>query len=131
MRVFLSLLVFIFFLGSVQAETVHRKAPANKASVVGGHSTFQIMTCTAGAIPRLKVGKKPKNGTVTFRQNSYKLGKDAGRCEGKNVKGMLVVYKPNRGFRGKDVFRVDFPMHRHVAASRPSNVSYKYVIEVK
>ncbi len=131
MRVLLSFVVLIFLFGNAQAETVRREAPANKSSVVGGHSTFQTMTCSAGAIPQLKLGKKPKNGTVTFRQSSYKLGKDSGRCKGKNVKGMLVVYKPNRGYRGKDTFRVDFLMHRHVAASRPTQVSYKYIVDIK
>ncbi|MEL7525522.1 MAG: hypothetical protein AAFN16_07125 [Pseudomonadota bacterium] len=128
-------LVFSFLLlltpTFAQADTFRETVPANKTSVVGAHATYGPL-CEGGTIPKMKVTQAPKNGSVSFRQVSSKLSEKAGRCAGKTVKGTLVVYKPNRGFRGEDVFRVRFVMDMHTyGTAKIRNVSNKYVIEVK
>ncbi|WP_422375217.1 hypothetical protein [Roseibium sp.] len=72
----------------------------------------------------------PKHGKVSFKQVSGKL--QEGRCAGKTVKGTLVIYKPNKGYKGEDVFKVGFTMDMYVSGSaKIRNVVDKYVITVK
>lgn len=114
-----------------QADTFRETVPANKTSVVGAHATYGPL-CEGGTIPQMKVTQAPKNGSVSFQQVTSKLSEKAGRCAGKTVKGTLVVYKPKRGFRGEDVFRVRFVMNMHTyGTAKIRNVSNKYVINVK
>ncbi len=114
-----------------QADTIRETVPANKTSVVGAHATYGPL-CEGGTIPKMKVTQEPKNGTVSFEQVTRKLSEKAGRCAGKTVKGTLVVYKPNRGFRGEDIFRVRFVMNMHTyGTAKIRNVSNRYVIKVQ
>ncbi|MEO9529805.1 hypothetical protein [Roseibium sp.] len=132
MRILLSFLVLLFVSSLAHAETVRRTVPANKTSGVGSHATYNRSQCVALAIPKMKVSKEPKNGTVSFKQVSFKLSKDAGRCAGRRVNGVAVYYKPNRGFRGKDDFKVRFTMDMYTAGSaKIRNVVDRYIIEVK
>lgn len=127
---FLSVLILLFPVLAL-ADTIRETVPANKTSVVGAHATYGPL-CEGGTIPKMKVTQAPKNGSVSFQQVSSKLSEKAGRCAGKTVKGTLVVYKPNRGFRGEDVFRVRFVMDMHTyGTAKIRNVSNKYVIKVK
>lgn len=131
MRIFVSIL-FLFLVSTfAQADTIRRTVPANKTSGVGAHGTYNEY-CNASAIPQMKVSREPKNGKVTFKQVSFKLGEEAGRCAGRSVKGVAVYYKPNRGFRGKDEFKVRFTMNMHISGTaKIRNVVDKYIIEVK
>jgi hypothetical protein len=131
MRVILSLLILVFASSVAFSDTYRRTIPANKSSVVGSQATIQP-GCLSGAPPKMKVTKAPKHGTVSFKRTSGKLNEDAGSCAGKTVKGTLVVYKPNRGYRGQDVFKVGFTMDMYVSGSaKIRNVVDKFVIEVK
>jgi hypothetical protein len=130
MRSFLGFLLFIGFVVSAEADTIRRDAAANKASIVGGHSVYNP-DCTAGAIPVLKLKKKPEHGTVTFQKHKYKLGKKAGRCAGTQVTGNFILYRPKSGFRGKDTFNVGFVMDHYDEGSRIRHVVNKFIITVK
>lgn len=131
MRIVISLLVLLFSSSIASAETIRREVPANKTSTVGAHATYGP-SCTGGAIPKFRVTKAPEHGQVTFKVVSFKLSDKTGRCAGRNVKGTAVIYKPNRGYRGKDVFKVGFKMDMYVSGSaKIRNVVDKYVIEVK
>jgi len=131
MRVFFGCLILLLFSSFAQADTIRRTVPANKTSAVGAHATYGP-ACTGGAIPKFRIVKAPKHGTVTFKQVSFKLSEKAGRCAGKNVKGTAIIYKPKGGFRGEDVFNVGFTMDMYVAGSgKIRNVVNRYVIEVK
>ncbi|MTH96488.1 hypothetical protein [Roseibium sp. RKSG952] len=113
------------------AETVRREVPANKVSVLGANSTFNKSTCLPGEIPQYKVTKAPKHGEVSFRTVSYKLSESAGRCAGKPVKATAVVYKPKRGYKGEDTFKVGFTMQRYSNAAGIRWVQDTYKITVK
>ncbi len=131
MRVLLSVIAFFIACTLAQAETVRRTVPANKTSSVGAHATYN-QQCHPSAIPKMKVSKAPEHGTVSFKQVSFKLSDRAGRCAGRSVKGTAVYYKPNRGYRGQDVFKVRFTMSMYSAGSaKIRNVVDKYVIDVK
>ena len=131
MRLLLSCLILFLISTLAHADTIRRTIPPNKSSTVGAHATYGP-ACRAGAIPQFRITKAPEHGTVSFKQVSFKLSEKAGRCAGRNVKGTAVIYKPNRGYRGDDVFKVGFTMDMYVAGSgKIRNVVDKYVIEVK
>lgn len=131
MRVLLSGLILLLISTVAQADTIRRTIPANKTSTVGAHATYGPY-CKAGIIPKFRVTKEPEHGTVSFKQATFELSENAGRCAGHKVKGTAVVYKPKRGYRGKDVFKVGFTMDMYVAGSgKIRNVVDKYVIEVE
>ena len=113
------------------ADTHRRTVPANKTSVVNATATFSKGDCSGGALPRFKVSKAPKHGSVSFRKVTFTLTKRAGRCAGKRVKGMEVLYKPANGYRGKDDFKVGFTMNRYVSAGGVRHVTDSYKITVK
>ncbi|POF34861.1 hypothetical protein CLV41_1011321 [Roseibium marinum] len=131
MRFFLSLLIFLSVSSLAQADTIRRSIPANKTSSVGAHATYNAQ-CMPSSIPKMKIAKQPENGTVSFKQVAFKLSEDAGRCAGRQVKGIAVYYKPKRGFRGQDEFKVRFTMDMYSARSaKIRNVVDKYIVEVK
>lgn len=129
MRIFLAGL-FLLCLSSLSfADTFRESVPRNKATVVGSRATT-LPGCLTGAPPKMKVRVAPKHGKVSFKQVSGKL--QEGRCAGKTVKGTLVIYKPNKGYKGEDVFKVGFTMDMYVSGSaKIRNVVDKYVITVK
>ena len=103
--------------------------PANRKSMVGSHVVFSRDTCSGGTIPNLRVGRKPAHGKVEFRTVSGKL--TDGRCAGKPMKGKAVYYTPQRGFKGKDNFTVNFEYDFFEGAARQASTSYSYYITVK
>ncbi len=129
MRIFLAGL-FLLCLSSLSfADTFRESVPRNKSTVVGSRATT-LPGCLTGAPPKMKVRVAPKHGKVSFKQVSGKL--QEGRCAGKTVKGTLVIYKPNKGYKGEDVFKVGFTMDMYVSGSaKIRNVVDKYVITVK
>lgn len=131
MRIFLGLLFFALFSSVSLADTIRETVPANKTSAVGAHATYGP-ECESGTIPKMKVTQAPKNGKVSFQQINTKLSEKAGRCAGRPVKGTIVVYKPNRGFRGEDVFKVRFTMDMYdYGSAKIRNVTNRYIIQVK
>jgi len=131
MRFFLGFFVLCVISSLTHAETIRREIPANRTSGVGVHGTYSA-ECRPSAVPKMKVAQPPKNGSVSFKRASFKLGDDAGRCAGKRVMGTAVYYKPNKGFRGKDQFKVRYSMDMYGHGSaKIRNVVDKYVVEVK
>lgn len=131
MRVFAGLLSLLMLCSTALADTLRETVPANRTSTVGTHATYGP-SCTSGALPKFKITQPPKNGTVSFKQVSGTLGAKAGRCAGKRIKGTAVVYKPKKGFRGEDKFKVGFKMDMYTAGSaKIRNVVHKYIITVK
>lgn len=127
---FLSVLILLFPVLAL-AETIRETVPANRASAVGSHATYGP-DCGGGVIPKMKVTRQPKNGSVSFQQITRTLSEKAGRCAGRPVKGTVVIYTPNRGFRGEDVFNVRFTMDMHTyGTAKIRNISNKYIVQVK
>jgi len=131
MQFLLGFLMVMFVATTAIADTVRRTVSVNKASPVASHSIYNP-DCTAGNIPDFKIREAPKHGKVSFQVISVKLDERTGRCAGKDVKASLVVYQPNRGFRGEDNFKVGFVMNMYTSgAADIRNVVKKFVIEVK
>lgn len=89
----------ITFASLAQATAGDRvTVPANKKSRVGSHVVFSTDTCSGGAIPNLRIGRKPEHGKVDFRTISGKI--NDGRCAGKIMKGKAVYYTPPTRLQG-------------------------------
>ena len=130
-RIFLAIVLTIAFLSDAMADRASKTVPANRKSAVYAHAVYQKQTCISGPIPDMKVGKKPKNGKVTFQKTTFKLSKKAGGCAGKSIKGMSIYYTPNRNFRGQDQFTVNYSYEAYPGASRRNFISNTYDITVK
>jgi hypothetical protein len=99
-RIFLAITMIMSFAADAFADRVKTTVPKNRKTLVGTYANYAEGTCRAGAIPQMKVTRKPKHGKVSFRQVSGKLGKNAGPCAGETVKGVAVYYTPKSGYRG-------------------------------
>ncbi len=90
------------------AEELTTTVRAGHKNRVYNGATYNRGTCNQGVIPDFKVRRKPKHGNVNFGRSTVKLGKNAGKCQGKVVKGGAIYYTPDRDFRGVDTFTVGF-----------------------
>lgn len=121
----------IMFSSAANAGTYKRDVPANRSTVVESHAVYNKGTCYGGEIPQMKVTKKPEHGQVKIRRTAFKLSKDTGKCAGKSVKGVAVSYTPNKGFRGKDEFKLGFSFSKYEGSRQKTFASDKYLITVK
>ena len=111
------------------AETITREVKANHATPVAGLGTYNTQDCSFGPIPQPRVTQAPKHGKVTFKRVLSSLSK--GRCKGKQIKSTLVIYTPNRGFRGEDSFKTKYSRAKYVNGAALLYVNDTYNIKVK
>jgi hypothetical protein len=88
------------------AET--RDVSANKTTAILFYYTSASDTCYSGGKPKVSFTRKPAHGSVTTEWKAYKMGKEAGNCAGKPMRGTVVYYKPTPGYRGPDKVSVIF-----------------------
>ena len=131
LRIVLAAVLTIATLSSAFADQFSKTVPANRKSQIYAHAVYQKQTCFSGAIPNMKVSRKPKHGKVIFQRSTFKLSKRAGRCAGKSIKGMGIYYTPDRNFRGQDKFTVSYSYEAYPGASRRNFISNTYDITVK
>ena len=110
-------------------ETVDRTVKANARTAIGGYFPYWLDTCGRGEIPDVTVRQRPANGALTVQMHETTLGSDT-RCPGMRVRGPIIVYTPNRGFRGTDEAVVDVPVTSNDARA-PTVRTYTYRIRVE
>lgn len=113
------------------AGTYKRDAKAGRTTTIDRVYIYLKADCTGAALPRLKLGKKPKHGSVAFKKTSWKSTNKSNRCYGKTVKGLAINYTPNRGFRGEDRFRLDTRFFAYQGSPRFTVNSDTFKITVK
>ncbi|WP_068086037.1 hypothetical protein [Polycladidibacter stylochi] len=124
----LFVVVFLLLVQSVSAEEVEREVKRNQVGWLDSFVYYYKSSCSVSAFPVPKIKAEPENGEIIFQKRPMELTDKAGRCKGKKVKGMVVFYKPNKGFKGQDVVRVSYRI------VHDGGVTYdyrKYVIDVK
>jgi hypothetical protein len=109
-------------------ETVERTAKTNTRTPIGGFFPYWD-TCGFGEIPDVTIRQKPANGALTVQMHETTLGSGT-RCPGMRVRGPVVVYTPNKGFRGTDEAVVDVPITSNDARA-PTIRTYTYRIRVE
>ena len=101
---FLAILLILTF--SIQAFAEKREVPAGKSSIILYYVVYNPETCASGSKPQTKVNQQPAHGTIRFEWFAHKPTKGAYNCNGTLVRGMLVIYTPNKGYRGPDKAKV-------------------------
>lgn len=89
---------------SMPANAEDQTLPAGKTSHILYWYTYNDL-CNYGSMPKFKITRQPEHGTVSAKWQATKMGTEARHCEGKYMKGMLVSYTPNKGYRGTDVVK--------------------------
>lgn len=107
----------------------HITVKANRTSGISSYVHYNRDLCSGGAIPHLRVGRKPKHGKLTFKTIVTKLG--PGPCKGTRVKAAAAYYTPDRGFRGEDSFSVSYKHDIYEGAAGVASTSYSYRVTVK
>lgn len=93
----------ILGMGITSAASAEFTVPANKSSVVYDFAVWFPQDCSYPGKPTYKVRTAPKHGRLDFAFGNTKAPNLPARCKGK-VKGLQVIYTPNRGYRGPDSF---------------------------
>jgi len=99
-HIFLCLFAVLFL--SIPA-TAEDAVQANRSTLVYDFSVWFSADCSHMGKPRYKVRTHPKHGRLSFLFGATQARNLPKRCQGK-VKGLQVVYTPNRGYRGPDSF---------------------------
>lgn len=96
------------------AET--RDVAPNRASPIGFYYTYSKDNCYSGAKPRFKVLREGEHGTVTAKWQAITI-QDPGKCHGRRMFGMLIIYSPAKGFHGPDKVKVAMSSARYAGGA--------------
>jgi hypothetical protein len=100
--------VSVAMAGSAHAQSLNRTWKVTNKNGVPVHvRTYQSTSanCTTGPLPTITVDKQPSNGSMATQVETDKVSPlRAKQCVGTSVTGLAVLYTPNSGFHGVDVF---------------------------
>lgn len=92
----------------LQVSTVNAgaiKVKSGQNSRVGIIGSYSLENC-ASLLPKLKVKSRAENGTATTKWVSSKITE--GSCKGRSVNVIVIMYRSNKGFRGRDKITVNY-----------------------
>ncbi|MBL0371301.1 hypothetical protein JJB09_04610 [Rhizobium sp. KVB221] len=131
-RPIFALTVLASTLFAVPASAEDRVVPAGKTSPILFSVVYDPQTCHSGSKPKPRISIEPEHGSLDFKWISHKIEDGMYNCNGKMTKGMLVTYRPDKGFRGKDVVKFSLiGSGVHPGAGYALSSSYNYDISVK
>jgi hypothetical protein len=111
-----------------QAKIIKREVSANKSTGIYGWYQFNRNNCGAGMVPKYTV-KSVEHGKIVGGVEIYEL--KTRRCKGKPVKGLVLKYTPNQGFRGLDNAKVILTMPRYLDDTGYNSRTLDFRIQVK
>lgn len=122
-----------FFLAGIALTGVARAEttlPANKSVMIYDFAVWHPSTCAHFGKPKYRVRTEPKHGKLHFVHGVSKSDNLPSHCKGK-VKGLQVIYTPDRGYRGPDSFVLTVLQPRFVGdpAPRGSTVRPKFTVK--
>ena len=130
----ISPLLLIALLGltleSAHAQTVRVDAKSGQAKVIG-HIALIAQAGCADMLPRRPVKSKAEHGKVATRRIRHTF--DKGVCKGETVDVVVISYRPNVGFSGKDTVTVNYwgRRNRFTDAHSPILRTKKFLVTVK
>lgn len=86
-------------LGPADARTKRVEVPANKTTVIDSIGLYDANYCHSLLSPP-KVKRQAAQGRIVARWINHELTQ--GNCKGRRIKAIVVEYRPQAGFRGKD-----------------------------
>lgn len=99
-----SILVLSVSGSSAGAETISVKSGTSTA--FGPFHYYEVPTCNVSPPASYSISRQPQHGTLKMVVRKGTRPVSEGRCPGASGNMLYFVYQPNRGFRGKDQFRV-------------------------
>ena len=126
---FLAILLILTF--SIQVFAEKREVPANKSSVVLYSVVYDPETCGSQGRPQTKINQGAAHGNIRFEWFAYKMGKSAYHCNGKPAHGMLVIYTPDKGYRGPDSIKFSLIGSGGPGPGYSISKTYRYDLTVK
>jgi len=119
-----------FLTHPVSAATVNVKTKSGRSVSVTSYGNFNKGSCASAALPRFKVTRKPKHGQFRHVARTVKIT-NKGRCKGKSIKAIIVIYTPEKGFRGQDSGQVSFTHFRYTEGAATRHVGVKVNVTVE
>jgi len=124
---FIVAIVLIFF----TSINLHAKSFTTKPGKAVGLmpiSQFDGDSCSAGTPPKYKI-TQTSHGKLKVVTQNIKLKK--GPCKGRTIKFYILIYIPQRGFKGQDKGAISFSKLRYSDTTIRSNLSESIIINVK
>lgn len=78
-------------------------------NIVQGYAFHTVQTCESSGVVDFKVSRQGAHGRVEIEKRVVTLS-PGNVCAGSKVKGAVIVYTPNRGYRGPDSFQISYPV---------------------
>jgi hypothetical protein len=108
------------------AESIDVRAGGSFSTKI---AVWNSSNCEAGPYPRVEFGQ-PANGNLTSKKGRSK--EPAGSaCAGKTLPGMVITYKPKKGFRGKDCGSISLNYPEFVSGGGETSRRYDVCFNVK
>ena len=102
---------------------------AGSATSLASFGTYNPGTCNHAAIPVLTSAEPPARGEVTFVRDTAVVRE--GRCQGKTLKSIGVVYRAAAGFRGRVIFTVDDTSEHYMNAPGIRSERHHFTVDIK
>lgn len=126
----LSFVLLAFLAMTSSSTSADFTLPANKSSQIYDFAVWNPVTCAYPGKPSYKVGTQPQHGRLDFIYGFTRATNMPAHCKGK-VKGLQVVYTPNRGYRGTDgfVLTVRQPRFLNDSGARGQTVRPRFTVK--
>ncbi|KGF67723.1 hypothetical protein LL06_20480 [Hoeflea sp. BAL378] len=121
---------FLALLGLSLPANAENTVQANRSTVVYDVAVWHPHTCATFGKMRHKISAQPQHGRLDIRFEMSRAKNIPSSCEGK-VRGMQVIYTPDRGYRGPDSFVVSVTTPRYEGDGSPIGRSLKAKFTVK
>lgn len=130
MRIFTQVLALAMTLSTAALADDNFTVPAGRATALYDFALWIPDTCShLGKLPH-RIGKKPQHGKVTVLWETSKVKQIPAACKGK-IKGLIVVYTPDSGYRGPDEFTITIDKPRYENDGAPASETIRPKITVK
>jgi len=97
--------VAAFAAAITSAAAEPRVVRSGVATAVLGYGSYQVESCWQGPLPVVRVARPPSHGTVEIGRGTQP--NRSPNCAGRQIPGVVVIYRSQAGYRGPDSFSVD------------------------
>ena len=112
------------------AEKVEVKANSGLTAIFSFFRTYEN-SCDSAPPPRFKIKQQASHGRIVVEIIKSRFGATAKRCAGKPAHGLVVGYRPDRGYRGRDSAAITLRYSRYSNASFEARRTVRFDISVR